>query len=84
MKQRYESGERTPELVDAYAMSFMEQKKMDEGYKIIDDYFNSLSDNKNLHPKTYSFSHATRSMFPIRNVNSGLRMLKRQTARQKK
>ena len=33
MKQRYESGERTPELVDAYAMSFMEQKKMDEGYK---------------------------------------------------
>lgn len=27
MKQRYESGERTPELVDAYAMSFMEQKR---------------------------------------------------------
>lgn len=48
MKQRYESGERTPELVDAYAMSFMEQKKMDEGYKIIDDYFNSLSDKQKL------------------------------------
>lgn len=51
MKQRYESGERTPELVDAYAMSFMEQKKMDEGYKIIDDYFNSLSDKQKLAPE---------------------------------
>lgn len=48
MKQRYESGERTPELVDAYAMSFMEQKKVKEGYKIIDDYFNSLSDKQKL------------------------------------
>lgn len=48
MKQRYDSGERTPELVDAYAMSFMEQKKLDEGYKIIDDYFNSLTDKQKL------------------------------------
>ena len=29
MKQRYESGERTPELVNAYAMDFMEKKKYD-------------------------------------------------------
>lgn len=48
MKQRYESGERTPELVNAYAMDFMEKKKYDEGYKIINDYFNSLTDKQKL------------------------------------
>lgn len=44
MKARYESGERTPKLVNAYAMQFMEQRKVNEGYKVIDDYFASLSD----------------------------------------
>lgn len=44
MKERYESGERTPKLVNAYAMQFMEQRKVKEGYKVIEDYFNSLSD----------------------------------------
>lgn len=48
MKQRYESGERTPELVNAYAMSFMEKQQEKEGFKIIDEYFNSLTDQQKL------------------------------------
>lgn len=48
MKQRYEGGERTPELINAYALSLMEQKKEQEGLKVINDYFNSLSDEQRL------------------------------------
>lgn len=33
MKQRYESGERTPELVNAYAMDFMEKRNTMKGIK---------------------------------------------------
>lgn len=48
MKQRYESGERTPELIDAYAMSFMEKKNISKGYEIINGYFDSLTDEQKL------------------------------------
>ena len=48
VKTRYEKGERTPELVDAYAMQFMEARKEAEGFKVIDDYFNSLTDKQRL------------------------------------
>ena len=41
--ERYQSGERTPELVNAYAMSFMEKRQEDEGFKVVNDYFNSLT-----------------------------------------
>lgn len=44
IKARYEAGERTPKVVNAYAMQFMEQRKEKEGFKVIDDYFASLSD----------------------------------------
>ncbi len=44
IKARYEGGERTPKLVNAYAMQLMEQRKEDEGFKVVDDYFASLSD----------------------------------------
>ena len=48
IKARYEGGERSPKVVNAYAMQFMEQRKEDEGFKVIDDYFTSLSDTDRL------------------------------------
>ena len=48
MKQLYEEGKRTPDLVNSYALYLMEQQKEDDGFKVINDYFNSLSDNKRL------------------------------------
>ena len=48
LKQRYESGERNPELVNAYAMSLMEEKKEKEGMQVVNDYFNSLTDAQKL------------------------------------
>ena len=44
IKARYESGERTPELVNAYAMQLMTGKQEKEGFRVIDDYFDSLTD----------------------------------------
>lgn len=51
IKERYEAGERTPKIVNAYAMQFMEQRKIKEGYKVIEDYFNSLSDADRVKPE---------------------------------
>ena len=48
MKKRYDGGERTPELINAYAFHFMEQRQEDEGYRIVNDYFNSLTDAEKL------------------------------------
>lgn len=49
--ERYQSGERTPELVNAYALMLMEQRKEKEGFKVVNDYFNSLTDKERLDPK---------------------------------
>ncbi|MBD5333954.1 MAG: thioredoxin family protein [Bacteroides sp.] len=51
IKSRYEAGERTPKVVNAYAMQLMEQRKEDEGFKVVDEYFNSLSDADRLKPE---------------------------------
>lgn len=48
MAERYNGGERTPELVNAYAMNLMEQRKEDEGFQVVNDYFNSLSEKERL------------------------------------
>lgn len=48
MKQLYAEGKRTPDLVNHYALYLMEQRREAEGFKVIDDYFNSLSDKKRL------------------------------------
>lgn len=48
MKQLYAEGKRTPDLINNYALYLMEQRKEAEGFKVIDDYFNSLSDKKRL------------------------------------
>ena len=51
LKARYESGERTPELISAYASLLMseanernEKAKQEEAFKMVHDYFNGLSD----------------------------------------
>lgn len=48
MKQLYEEGKRTPDLVNSYALYLMEQQKEEEGFKVVNDYFNSLSTAKRL------------------------------------
>lgn len=63
MKQRYESGKRTPELINAYAFHFMEQRQEDEGYRIVNDYFNSLTDAQKLAAENFFlFSRYTVSL----------------------
>lgn len=62
IKERYDNGERTPKLIDTYAMQLMEARKEEEGFKVIDDYFASLSDADRLKEEnlfiftTYTFS----------------------------
>lgn len=48
MKQLYEEGKRTPDLINSYALYLMEQQKESEGFKVVNDYFNSLSNSKRL------------------------------------
>lgn len=49
MKERYEKGERTPELINSYALHVLQNSQSDEeGLKIVNDYFNSLSDKERL------------------------------------
>lgn len=50
MSERYKGGERTSELVNAYALNLMEQRKEDEGFKVVNEYFNSLSEAERLNP----------------------------------
>lgn len=46
--ERYLAGERTPMIVNNYALQLMQHRKEDEGMKVVDDYFNSLSDAERL------------------------------------
>ncbi len=46
--QRYQSGERTPDLVNRHAQHLMEQGKEKEGMQVIDSYFASLTDSQRL------------------------------------
>ena len=57
MQQRYESGERTAELISAYAGMKLEQvyrnrrpdmSKKEEAFKIVQDYFSGLNDKQKL------------------------------------
>ncbi len=57
MQQRYESGERTADLISAYAGMKLEQvyksrrpdmSKREEAFKIVQDYFNGLNDRQKL------------------------------------
>lgn len=44
----YAGGNRTPEVVDRYAMYLLEHGQEKEGMKVVDDYFASLADNARL------------------------------------
>lgn len=46
--RKYQSGDRSPEVVNRYAFSFMEKGKENEGFEIINSYFKSLSDKERL------------------------------------
>ena len=48
MRQLYDEGKRTPDLINSYALYLMEQNKEKEGFKVIDDYFNGLTDKQRL------------------------------------
>ena len=48
---RYAAGERTPDLVNRYALYLMEQKKEPEGFKVVNDYYASLTKTQRLEPQ---------------------------------
>ena len=55
IKQRYAAGERTPELVRAYAINIVDSSRdymaaMTQAGKIIDEYFDTLTDTQRLSP----------------------------------
>ena len=45
---RYADGERTPDLVNRYALYLMEQRKEAEGFKVVNDYYASLTEVQRL------------------------------------
>lgn len=53
LTKRYEKGERTPQLVDDYATLLLEQGKTNEGFGVINDYFNRLSARKKVKPENF-------------------------------
>ena len=48
MKARYEGGERTPRLINEYALTKMMEGNETEGFKIVNSYYDSLSDAQRL------------------------------------
>ena len=45
---RYAGGDRTPDLVNRYALYLMEQRKEAEGFKVVNDYYASLTEVQRL------------------------------------
>ena len=45
---RYAGGERTPDLVNRYALYLMEQRKEAEGFKVVNDYYALLTEVQRL------------------------------------
>ncbi|MDE5611164.1 MAG: thioredoxin family protein [Odoribacter sp.] len=46
----YKEGNRTQEVVNRYAMYLLEQRKEQEGFKVVNDYYASLTDAQRLEP----------------------------------
>lgn len=60
MEARYNSGERNPELINNYALHILEQGKEAEGFQILNDYFNSLTDAQRVaEPNAFLFTRYT-------------------------
>ena len=53
LRKRYEGGERTPVLVNSYAWSLIEKGKGEQGDKVIQDYFDQLSDIERTEPVNF-------------------------------
>lgn len=53
MKERYEAGERTPDLINNYVYSYLENKDEQTGFKILNDYFDSLTDKERKSAENY-------------------------------
>lgn len=53
MARRYAKGERTPELIQDYALFVLEQGKIKEGEKVIDEYFAALPARKKAKPGNF-------------------------------
>ena len=51
LARRYKKGERTPELVNEYALLQMETGNIELGNQVIREYFNKLSDKKRVKPE---------------------------------
>lgn len=54
LQARYDSGERTPELIYYHAITLFENGKDDEANAVISDYFQSLSDRKKSSPDNFA------------------------------
>ena len=46
--ERYASGERTPKVIEFYVSSLMRNGKYAEGIDVVEDYFNSLSNEQRM------------------------------------
>lgn len=55
---RYAAGERTPDLVNRYALYLMEQKKEPEGFKVVNDYYASLIGNTTVGASEFFFVYS--------------------------
>lgn len=53
LTRRYAKGERAPELVNEYALLLMERGDYSEGERVIDEYFDRLSDKKRARPENF-------------------------------
>lgn len=53
LTRRYEKGERTPELVNEYALLQMETGNGETGGRVIQEYFDNLSDKKRVKPENF-------------------------------
>lgn len=51
--RRFEKGERSPQLINDYAILLLEQGKTEEGLQVINDYFNCLSARKKVKPENF-------------------------------
>ena len=63
MKARYEGGERTPKLVNEYALTKMLEGNETAGFQIVDSYYDSLSEAQRLLPEnSFLFTRYTLSL----------------------
>ncbi len=57
LKRRYDSGERTPQLINDYAMLYMRSGNEIMGYEIVDNYFNSLDNASKVAQENWFLYH---------------------------